>query len=102
MYAIVDTAAPDLFALKDEAQAHADAKNAETPGRFTVYGPTSDNAPIKIELLYALVVQLLKVGKVNPMFITVEMTNLLGEVESISARQIVNDARAWIDSHVES
>ena len=37
-------------------------------------------------------------GKVNPLFIKVEKTNLLGETEEFTARQIINDARAYMDT----
>ena len=97
MYVVVNTATSTQHMDKEDAERVA----AELGPDFAVYSPASDKTPLQLELLYALTVQLLTVGKINPLFITVELTNLLGETTEYTARQIVNDARAWIDAHVE-
>lgn len=98
MYIIVDTTAFSAYNNKEEAQRVAAEKGPD----YAVYSPASDKTPLQLELLYSLALELLQVGKVNPLFIKLEMTNLLGEVTELTARQIINDARNWIDAHVES
>ena len=101
MYVVVDTTQQTTYADKAEAEAALAAMEREFGPGYVLYSPASDKTPLQLELLYALTVQLLTVGKVNPLYITVELTNLLGETTEYTARKIVNDARAWIDAHVE-
>lgn len=93
MYIIANAAVASRFD-KDEALAEV----AKLGPNYKLYVPAVENAPEKLELLYGLTLQLLKVGKVNPLFIKVEKTNLLGETEELTARQIINDARAYMDT----
>lgn len=97
MYVIVDTLDYRVFTDKEEAQALAKEMGAP----YRVFSPASDKTPLQLELLYSLVLELLKTGKVNPVFIKMTMTNLLGEEVEMTALQIINDARAWIDAHVQ-
>ena len=98
MYIIVDTTQQTTYTDKEEAQrALKDFETHFGPG-YQLYSPASDKVPEQLELLYALTVQLLTVGKVNPLFIKLELVNLLGEVREVTARQIVNDARAYLDA----
>ena len=92
MYILVDPSQAKLFADKEEAAAEAARLG------LTVYSPASNKVPEQLELLYALTIQLLKVGKVNPLYINVKLTDLLGQTREITARQIVNDARAYLDA----
>lgn len=94
MYIIANPKQALVFTDKEEAVAEA----AKTGPDFKVYSPASDKVPEQLELLYALTIQLLTVGKVNPLFIKLELVNLLGEVREVTARQIVNDARAYLDA----
>lgn len=100
MYIVVDTTQQPTYADKAEAEAARLAMEREFGPGYAIYSPASDKTPQQLELLYALTLQLLKVGKVNPLFIKVELTDLLGETTEITARQIINDARNWIDAHV--
>jgi len=93
MYIIADSTIASRYD-KDEALAEV----AKLGPNYKLYVPAVENAPEKLELLYGLTLQLLKVGKVNPLFIEVEKTNLLGETEKLTARQIINDARAYMDT----
>ena len=93
MYIIADSTIASRYD-KDEALAEV----AKLGPNYKLYVPAVENAPEKLELLYGLTLQLLKVGKVNPLFIKVEKTNLLGETEELTARQIINDARAYMDT----
>jgi len=93
MYIIADSTIASRYD-KDEALAEV----AKLGPNYKLYVPAVENAPEKLELLYGLTLQLLKVGKVNPLFIKVEKTNLLGETEKLTARQIINDARAYMDT----
>lgn len=98
MYIIADAKIASRFD-KEEALAEVAKLNRDKPGSdYKLYVPAVDNAPEKLELLYGLTIQLLKVGKVNPIFIKIEKTNLLGETEEFTARQIINDARAYMDT----
>ena len=82
---------------KEEAFAFASAAG----GAHKVYGPVVEKTPEQLELLYALTLELLKVGKVNPLFIKMTRVGLLGDETEITALQVINDARAWIDAHVQ-
>ena len=93
MYIIADSTTASRYD-KDEALAEV----AKLGPNYKLYVPAVENAPEKLELLYGLTLQLLKVGKVNPLFIKVEKTNLLGDTEEFTARQIINDARAYMDT----
>ncbi len=93
MYIIADSTIASRYD-KDEALAEV----AKLGPNYKLYVPAVENAPEKLELLYGLTLQLLKAGKVNPLFIKVEKTNLLGETEELTARQIINDARAYMDT----
>jgi len=93
MYIIADSTIASRYD-KDEALAEV----AKLGPNYKLYVPAVENAPEKLELLYGLTLQLLKVGKVNPLFIKVEKTNLLGDTEELTARQIINDARAYMDT----
>lgn len=98
MYIIANANVASRFD-KDEALAEVAKLNQSDPnGNYKLYVPAVENAPEKLELLYGLTLQLLKVGKVNPLFIKVEKTNLLGDTEEFTARQIINDARAVMDT----
>lgn len=101
MYVIVDTKQQHQFADKEEAQAALTAMEREFGPGYQLFSPASDKTPLQLELLYSLVLELLKTGKVNPVFIKMTMTNLLGEEVEMTALQIINDARAWIDAHVQ-
>lgn len=101
MYVIVDTLQQHQYADKEEAQAALTAMEREFGPGYRLFSTASDKTPLQLELLYSLVLELLKTGKVNPVFIKMTMTNLLGEEVEMTALQIINDARAWIDAHVE-
>ena len=70
------------------------------PG-YQLFSPASDKTPEQLELLYGLTLELLKVGKINPLFIKLTKIDLLGAETEITALQVINDARAWIDAHVQ-
>ena len=93
MYIIADSTIASRYD-KDEALAEV----AKLGPNYKLYVPAVENAPEKLELLYGLTLKLLQVGKVNPLFIKVEKTNLLGDTEEFTARQIINDARAYMDT----
>lgn len=98
MYIIANANVASRFD-KDEALAEVAKLNQSDPnGNYKLYVPAVENAPEKLELLYGLTLKLLQVGKVNPLFIKVEKTNLLGDTEEFTARQIINDARAYMDT----
>lgn len=98
MYIIANATVASRFD-KEEAEAEVAKLNRDNPGsEYKLYVPVVAKTPEKLELLYGLTLQLLKVGKINPLNITLEIINLLGEVETITARQVINDARAWIDT----
>lgn len=100
MYAIIDTRAASLYADKEEAeQARLSYEREFGPG-WQLFSPASDKTPEQLELLYGLTLELLKVGKINPLFIKLTRIGLLGEETEITALQVINDARAWIDAHV--
>ena len=84
------------FDARDALRAIASADD-----HYEVHCPAlaPDATSESLELLYSLAIQLLKVGKVDPLHISVELTNLIGDTRTLTARQIVNDARIWIDNN---
>lgn len=105
MYALLnltDQHVVDTGTDKEELQDSLNRlKELNPQSNYQLFSPASDKTPLQLELLYSLVLELLKTGKVNPVFIKMTMTNLLGEEVEMTALQIINDARAWIDAHVD-
>ena len=105
MYALLNTTLNhivDTGTDKEELQDSLNRlKELNPQSNYQLFSPASDKTPLQLELLYSLVLELLKTGKVNPVFIKMTMTNLLGEEVEMTALQIINDARAWIDAHVQ-
>ena len=85
--------------LNDKAAAFVSA--AAAGDSHKVYGPVVEKTAEQLELLYGLTLELLKVGKINPLFIKLTKIDLLGTETEITALQVINDARAWIDTHVQ-
>lgn len=102
MYALIDTTKQHLYSDKEEAQASLTAHEREFGPGFALYGPVVEKTPDQLELLYGLTLQLLKTGKINPVNIRLNITDLLGQETEITALKVINDARAWIDTHVEA
>lgn len=101
MYVVLNTTNNTLYATgldKEALEKEIVEMKRVTGDDFQLFSPASDKVPEQLELLYALTIQLLTVGKVNPLFIKLELVNLLGEVREVTARQIVNDARAYLDA----
>ena len=101
MYTIVDTKQATQYTDKEEAQAALTAMEREFGPGYQLYGPVVEKTPEQLELLYALTLELLKIGKINPIFIKLTKIDLLGNETEITALQVINDARAWIDTHVD-
>lgn len=100
MYVIVDTNSSHQYSDKEEAQQALIAMEREFGPGYQLFSPASDKTPEQLELLYGLTLELLKVGKINPLFIKLTRIGLLGDETEITALQVINDARAWIDAHV--
>lgn len=100
MYVIVDTNNQHQYADKEEALTAITAMEREFGHGYKLFSPASDKTPEQLELLYGLTLELLKVGKINPLFIKLTRIGLLGDETEITALQVINDARAWIDAHV--
>jgi hypothetical protein len=83
-----------LTAVRDELR----TRNPEN--QYEVFTQAIEKTPEQLELLYGLTLELLKVGKINPLFIKLTKIDLLGTETEITALQVINDARAWIDTHV--
>lgn len=105
MYALLNTTNQHLVDTgtdKEELQDSLDRLKALHPENdYQLFSPASDKTPEQLELLYGLTLELLKVGKINPLFIKLTKIDLLGAETEITALQVINDARAWIDAHVE-
>lgn len=104
MYAllnITDQHVVDTGTDKEELQDSLDRlKTLHPETDYQLFSPASDKTPEQLELLYGLTLELLKVGKINPLFIKLTKIDLLGTETEITALQVINDARAWIDTHV--
>ena len=101
MYAVINTTQKTLHATgldKEALETDIAQLKAISNDEFVLYTPVGNATIETLELLYGLTVNLLKVGKVDPLFITLDITDLLGETKQITARQVVNDARFWLDS----
>jgi hypothetical protein len=98
MYVVLKPDDHNQFRDKQEADALAETLGADAHKVFT---EAVEKTPEQLELLYGLTLELLKVGKINPLFIKLTKIDLLGNETEITALQVINDARAWIDTHVE-
>lgn len=96
MYVILKTEDHPQYDNKEVATATAASLE---PGH-EVFTQAIDKTPEQLELLYGLTLELLKVGKINPLFIKLTKIDLLGNETEITALQVINDARAWIDTNV--
>lgn len=96
MYIVLDPLEHQVHLDKEVA----DKAAAALGNSHKVFSPASDKTPEQLELLYGLTLELLKVGKINPLFIKLTRIGLLGDETEITALQVINDARAWIDAHV--
>ena len=77
-----------LTAVRDELR----TRNPEN--QYEVFTQAIEKTPEQLELLYGLTLELLKVGKINPLFIKLTKIDLLGNETEITALQVINDARA--------
>ena len=98
MYAVIDAKTVPTLEFKEEAQALLAQLMLDNPeADWHLVGtvvPTDDNA---LERLYALTHQLLRVSKINPMHLKMELTNIVGDKTEYSALRIMHDARTKID-----
>lgn len=100
MYYVIDTNSLMCVAVKEDAFVLREDLRRDNPDAdWQVVTETApSDAENALERLYALAHQLLTVSKINPLYLEMKLTNLLGEETTFTAMQIMNEARRALDA----
>lgn len=98
MYMLVNAETANATPSRDDADEKlANIKQIDPATDWKLFSPVSESTPQSLERLYALTDYLLRVSKVDPTKLQMNLTNMVGDETTFTAMKVMIDARIQLD-----